>query len=313
VTKFLIRTRLSVFLLIGLLSGSATAILAAGIPADDGYIYGCYGNVSGELRLVAGTEECRTQETAIAWNQVGPVGPDGPAGPEGPQGPAGSGEVFSTDQPLGVMTPISLTPDLQTIAAFSLQAGRYAITASAQLSNQSSYAINASCGVYAGGRRFEAADTVWGGTYESQAITGVGTLSSLGTIYLMCRADASDAVSVVAFSLTTTTLGVGGTTTTSSSTTGFTAGGTTTASTTTTGTGTTTGEATTTGTATTGGTGSTTGTSTSTTGATATTDGTTSTSTGSSGTTAETTTGTTTSGGTSGGTTGGTTGTTTGG
>ena len=252
-TRVALRRHLSVVLLIGVLAGSATLIVAAGIPADDGYIYGCYGNATGDLRLVSSTDECRTQETGIAWNQVGPAGPEGPAGPAGPQGPSGVAEVFSTDQPLGVMTPIMLTPTLQTIAKFSLPSGRYAIAASAQLSNESSYGVNSLCGVFAGGRRFEASDLVWGGTYESQALTGVSTLSGVDTVTLMCRADTDGAVSVVAFSLTTTTLGEGGSTTTTGST-GHTAGGTTTASTTTTTTGTT-------GTGTTGGTGSTTGTS----------------------------------------------------
>jgi hypothetical protein len=301
-TRSALRRHLSVVLLIGVLAGSATLIVAAGIPADDGYIYGCYGNATGDLRLVSSTEECRAQETGIAWNQVGPAGPEGPAGPAGPEGPAGpqgpSGvpEVFSTDQPLGVMTPILLTPTLQTIAKFSLPSGRYAIAASAQLSNESSYGVNALCGVFAGGRRFEAYDLVWGGNYESQAMTGVSTLSGVDTVTLMCRADTDGAVSVVAFSLTTTTLGAGGSTTTTSSTTGYTAGGNTTASTTTTTNGTT-GTGTTTG-----GTGSTTGTSTTTAGTTGTTTtggttggttGSTGTSTGTSGTSTGTTTGTT--------------------
>ena len=289
-TKRMVRTQLS-GLLVALLVGSATLIVAAGIPADDGRINGCYSRATGDLRVVETSDDCRRNETAIYWNQTGPTGPEGAAGPTGPQGPAGGAEVFSTDQALGEMGPIQLGPQSQVIARFAMPPGRYAIAATAQLLNDSSYGINVSCGVFAGNRRFEAADTVWGGSYTSQAISGASNLADAGYVTLSCRADAGDAVRVVAFSLTTTTLGSGGTTTTGGNT-GYTAGGTTTASST----------------STTGGTGSSTGTAT-----TSTTSGTTGTTGGTSaGTTSGTTTSTTGTTGTTGSPTGSTSGTTTG-
>ncbi|HVC87716.1 MAG TPA: hypothetical protein VNC40_09865 [Gaiellaceae bacterium] len=51
-------------------------------------IEACSNNTNGLLRIVANNQtDCRTGETAISWNVVGP---QGPAGSQGPQGPAGS-------------------------------------------------------------------------------------------------------------------------------------------------------------------------------------------------------------------------------
>jgi len=293
--KFLEHVELRVAAAIVAIVGSATLIAAGGIPADDGVIYGCYGSVTGQLRVISDTESCRSAETAISWNQVGPAGAEGPAGPEGPTGPtgpAGAGDVYSIDRAMGEL-PLPLYPAWQTIARFDLAAGRYAILASARLHNDTSFGLDASCGVLVGSRPFDAADTVWGGGSASQTMTGVSTLAEPGSVTLRCRADADAAIVLQSFSLTVMTVGTGGATSTTGST-SSTAGGTTTGATTSSTTGTTGG--TTTGTSTTGTTGTTTG------GATGTTTGT------STGTTGGTTTGTT---GTS--TTGTTTGTTTGG
>jgi hypothetical protein len=67
-------------------------------------INGCVGG-DGKLRVLSGVDACKSNETALSWNSVGPVGAQGPAGaagaqgqqgiqgpqgPKGDQGPAGS-------------------------------------------------------------------------------------------------------------------------------------------------------------------------------------------------------------------------------
>jgi hypothetical protein len=308
-TKLFGHTQLRVTAAIVAIVGSATLIAAAGIPADDGVIYGCYSSATGQLRVISDTTSCRSSETAISWNQVGPAGAEGPAGPAGPEGPtgptgpAGAGDVYSIDRAMGEL-PLPLYPAWQTIARFDLAAGRYAILASARLHNETSFGLDASCGVLVGSRPFDAADTVWGGGSASQTMTGVSILAEPGSVTLRCRADADAAILLQSFSLTVMTVGTGGATSTTGST-SSTAGGTTTGATTSSTTGTGSGTTGTT-TTTTGTTGGTTTTGTSTTGTTGTTTG------GTSGTTTGTTGGTTT--GTTGtSTTGTTTGTTTGG
>ena len=63
------------------LAGSALAL--GSIPDSAGVIHGCYGP-NGSLRVVdteAG-KHCTKSETALDWNQVGPIGATGPAGPQ---------------------------------------------------------------------------------------------------------------------------------------------------------------------------------------------------------------------------------------
>lgn len=95
----------------------AAAALAGGVAyatiPDAGVIHGCYTNANGSLRVVD-TATCKSNETALDWNQQGVQGPPGPQGPTGdtgatgpagppgpqgdkgetgPQGPAGPGAV----------------------------------------------------------------------------------------------------------------------------------------------------------------------------------------------------------------------------
>jgi hypothetical protein len=75
----------------GLCAGFVVAVVAglayASIPDSAGVIQGCYGK-DGKLRVVdtdAG-QACGDRETALNWNQQGPIGPQGPAGAQGPPG-----------------------------------------------------------------------------------------------------------------------------------------------------------------------------------------------------------------------------------
>jgi hypothetical protein len=78
------------------LAGAAYAT----IPDGDGVIHGCYTKKGGLLRVIdAPKQSCTSLETAISWNQKGPVGPIGPAGPTGPAGPAGpAGTISDLDE-----------------------------------------------------------------------------------------------------------------------------------------------------------------------------------------------------------------------
>ena len=64
---------LTVFTMTALLCFIATSLPSyAGkksvqVPADDGFIYGCYKKVNGQLRVVDGPESCRPSEGSISW------------------------------------------------------------------------------------------------------------------------------------------------------------------------------------------------------------------------------------------------------
>lgn len=69
--------------------GVAGVSASAAIP-DDGIIHGCYNEQTGQLRVVdPDSDECKTSEAPLSWNQEGPRGLQGPTGPEGPRGPQG--------------------------------------------------------------------------------------------------------------------------------------------------------------------------------------------------------------------------------
>jgi hypothetical protein len=76
--------------------GIATAVQAS-IPDASGVIHGCYFKFpNGELRQGAlrvidtgQAQRCRSDETVLNWNAVGPTGTRGATGPTGPTGPAG--------------------------------------------------------------------------------------------------------------------------------------------------------------------------------------------------------------------------------
>jgi hypothetical protein len=55
----------------------------AAIPDSNGTIHGCYNNNYGNLRVVESAADCRSNETALPWNQKGP--------------PSGGSVVFSEE------------------------------------------------------------------------------------------------------------------------------------------------------------------------------------------------------------------------
>ena len=70
---------------------SATVAAAAGTgPVDgQGRVHGCYATKDGVLRAVTPGTACRSTESALVWDQVGPTGVAGPQGVQGPAGPVG--------------------------------------------------------------------------------------------------------------------------------------------------------------------------------------------------------------------------------
>ena len=79
----------------GIAGAFVVTLALAPISADAQQIFACVNNNSGAVRIVAQGVACRTPESLVTWNVVGPQGPPGPAGPAGalgppgPQGPAG--------------------------------------------------------------------------------------------------------------------------------------------------------------------------------------------------------------------------------
>lgn len=65
--------------LVGVVIGLGGVAFAT-IPDSSGTIHACIGKSNGNLRAVEATADCRTNETAIGWNQEGPPGPPGPPG-----------------------------------------------------------------------------------------------------------------------------------------------------------------------------------------------------------------------------------------
>lgn len=110
---------------LGLVTGTASA----SVPDANGVFHGCYGTLTGNVRIVDG-RSCGLFERPVSWHQTGPVGPagasvtgrsinagdsncpaggvaltlgvattyvcngvQGPQGPQGPEGPSGSAKV----------------------------------------------------------------------------------------------------------------------------------------------------------------------------------------------------------------------------
>jgi hypothetical protein len=139
---------------------AATAVVALGVAAaaasgaipsgSDGVIHACYQKPGlladpGAVRVIdkeAG-QNCRSNETALQWNQRGPRGETGPHGEQGPQGDKGDPgppgpAVAPAYQIAGINTrvgPFSDVEETKTVATLNLPAGRYAVTAPLDLIN----------------------------------------------------------------------------------------------------------------------------------------------------------------------------------
>src|SRR5215471_10215176 len=73
----------------GIAGAFVVALALAPTSADAQQIFACVNNNTGAVRIVTQAAACRTPESLVTWNVVGPPGPAGPAGPAGAQGRAG--------------------------------------------------------------------------------------------------------------------------------------------------------------------------------------------------------------------------------
>ena len=85
-----------------------------GIPNALGIYTGCYSASTGDLRLIAGSQGCRSAERRVTWNRRGQRGPlgregePGAPGPSGPQGAMGSQGSSGSQGPAGAAGPQGL-------------------------------------------------------------------------------------------------------------------------------------------------------------------------------------------------------------
>src|SRR5215472_12775807 len=94
------RNRTNIMPRVSGIAGAFVVTLAlAPISADAQQIFACVNNNTGAVSIVAQGVACRTPESLVTWNVVGPQGPPGqtgpagalgPSGPQGPAGPAGA-------------------------------------------------------------------------------------------------------------------------------------------------------------------------------------------------------------------------------
>jgi Collagen triple helix repeat (20 copies) len=95
----------------GIVGAFVVTLALAPISANAQQIFACVNNNSGAIRIVAQGAACRTPESLVTWNVVGPQGPPGPAGPAGalgppgPQGPAGPAGAQGSAGPQGPAGP----------------------------------------------------------------------------------------------------------------------------------------------------------------------------------------------------------------
>jgi len=68
-------------------------------------IHACAHNGTGDLRVVASSSECKSDEHFLSWDEKGPVGPAGPKGDAGATGPAGAAGPAGPAGPTGPQGP----------------------------------------------------------------------------------------------------------------------------------------------------------------------------------------------------------------
>jgi hypothetical protein len=105
------------------IAAALLAVIAAGAgtyayaAATDGgtTISGCVAK-DGKLRVLSGADVCKSDETALSWNSVGPAGPQGPAGAAGAAGPAGAPGRDGVSNPDAADATWTVTQGTQTLS-----------------------------------------------------------------------------------------------------------------------------------------------------------------------------------------------------
>jgi hypothetical protein len=206
------RARAALGVAVGAIVGGGVAggIAYAVTPDAGGVIHACYSKLGGGLRVI-NSGHCTVLETALDWNQIGPVGPAGPQGPQGSQGPKGDpgtngrdgqggadGAPGSTGPqgPPGVPGPpgasdaysahldgfYAINNPATTLLTLQLPAGNYAVSGKAVIYNEDGDPQTTSCRLSTGDVTQSYQD---GGAEIVYAVQDVTALPS-GTVSLQC-------------------------------------------------------------------------------------------------------------------------------
>lgn len=103
----------------------------ASIPDGAGVIHACYTD-DGRLRVIDTAEvtgTCKALETALSWNQAGPVGPAGPAGPPGADGVSAAFSYARQSSSVGAMAGATVV----NIITQPVAAGSYVFLAKTEI------------------------------------------------------------------------------------------------------------------------------------------------------------------------------------
>jgi type VI secretion system Hcp family effector len=95
-------------------AGAGTYAFAA--AGDGTTINGCVGTSDGKLRVLSGSDTCKSNETALSWNSVGPAGAQGPAGAAGTPGAPGAPGRDGISNPDATDATWTVTQGTQTIS-----------------------------------------------------------------------------------------------------------------------------------------------------------------------------------------------------
>jgi hypothetical protein len=184
--------------------GVAAAAASGAIPSgSDGAIHACYQKPGlltnpGAVRVIdkeAG-QNCRSNETALQWNQAGPKGDQGPTGAFGPPGPKGEPGAVGQTGPAGPSDGfesrrgrIGLIGDARNheIVARSLPPGSYVFTVKADL-RDSDYDARVFCRLKLNGTvlDFGYKELERNAAADQLTLIGTGSLGSSGTADLDC-------------------------------------------------------------------------------------------------------------------------------
>jgi hypothetical protein len=187
-----------------------TSIIAfASIPDASGVIHTCYNkNGNATLRVIdSSTEQCKSNETALNFNQTGPQGPQGPIGPQGIQGPTGpqglqgpQGETGATGAtgpagPAGASGASTayfarndtdtLVQSRKTLISKNVPAGSYVINARVEANNTDPDPQDLYCGLNIGDNVRVRIDGDREGA-QTVALQGVAVFNAPDTITLSC-------------------------------------------------------------------------------------------------------------------------------
>jgi hypothetical protein len=184
-----------------------TGIIAfASIPGPNGVINGCYNNTNGQLRVIDSNAQCKSNETALNFNQTGPQGPQGiqgVQGPQGPQGPEGQQGPQGPQGPQGATGPAGAsgtstaystryndyvlyegTPGV--VLSKNVPAGSYVINARLKAVNSDGDPQEISCSLNTGDSVSVRIDDDDEGYSQTIALQDVATFNAPATITVSC-------------------------------------------------------------------------------------------------------------------------------